>query len=105
MGKSDKPNFQVTEKAVRILSLSKYNAHTDPLFKGLNLLKLEDIYKLQVLKFYHKYINGQLPEYFNELDFRLSSQIHNHNTRRSNEFFIERTNHQSTDKCIGYTTP
>ena len=43
------------KKAVRIICLSKYNAHTDPLFKSLNLLKVEHILKLQELKLYHKF--------------------------------------------------
>ncbi len=34
---------------------SKYNAHTDPIFKKEKLLKLRDIIKLQELKFYYKY--------------------------------------------------
>ena len=46
------------------MTLSKYNAHTAPIYKELKLLKVRDIYKLQELKFYHKLINKQLPEYF-----------------------------------------
>ena len=34
-------NFKMTQKAARILSASKYNAHTEPLFKNLKLLKIE----------------------------------------------------------------
>ncbi len=37
--------------------VSKYNAHTEPLFKLNELLKLEDILKLQELKFYYKYVS------------------------------------------------
>ena len=36
--------------AVRILAASKYNAHTGPLFKQLNLLKVSDMYKIQEIK-------------------------------------------------------
>ena len=35
----------------RMLSASKYNAHTEPLFKNLKLLKIEHILKLHELKF------------------------------------------------------
>ena len=34
------------KKVLRIITLSKYNAHTDPLFKSLDLLKLYDILKV-----------------------------------------------------------
>ena len=33
----------------------KYNAHTEPIFKELDSLKIEDIYKIQHLKFFYKY--------------------------------------------------
>ena len=33
------------KKAIRIITKSRYNAHTSPLFKNLNILKLDDLYK------------------------------------------------------------
>ena len=39
------------------IAASKYNAHTEPPFKQLNLLKACDICKLQELNFYHKLVN------------------------------------------------
>ncbi len=39
---------------VKLLSLSKYNAHTELIFKTLKLLKVIDILDLQELKFYYK---------------------------------------------------
>ena len=42
------------KKAIRIICCAKYNSHTDPLFKALNLLKLEDLYNSVKLKLYHK---------------------------------------------------
>ena len=53
----------IQKRAIRIIAASKYNAHTEPLFKQLNLLKACDICKLQILYFYHKLINRQLPKY------------------------------------------
>ncbi len=34
------------KRSVRIISLSKYNAHTEPILKQLQLLKIIDIYIL-----------------------------------------------------------
>ena len=45
---------QLQKKVIRIITNSRYNAHTSPLFKSLNCLKFEDLYKLNVLKFYFK---------------------------------------------------
>ncbi len=46
---------ELQKRIVRILSLSKYNAHTEPIFKTLKLPKVIDILNLQELKFYYKY--------------------------------------------------
>ena len=48
---------KIQKKCVRIICASKFNSHSEPLFKSLNLLKVEDIFKCQSLKFYHKHIN------------------------------------------------
>ncbi len=37
-------NYKTTERSI---ILSKYNAHTEPIFKELKLLKVKDILKLQ----------------------------------------------------------
>ncbi len=68
------------KKIVRILSLSKYNAHTYVLFKQLKLLKVNDILKLQELKFYYKYKNNKLPHYLQTLPFHPNTKTHDHDT-------------------------
>jgi hypothetical protein len=45
------PLFILQKKAVRIITNSHYRAHTDPLFNSLKLLKVFDIYKLQICLF------------------------------------------------------
>ena len=54
-------------------SCSKYNAHTESLFKSLNLLKVEDIFKIKALKFYYKYSVKIIPLYFNEMFIKTSN--------------------------------
>ncbi len=41
---------KLQKKIIRILSRSKYNEHTEPIFKELKLHKLEDILKHKKLK-------------------------------------------------------
>ncbi len=72
--------FKLLNKIVRILSLSKYNAHTDALFKELKLRKVNDILKLQELKFYYKYKNNTLPHYLQTLPFPPNTKTHDHDT-------------------------
>ena len=57
---------------------SAFNAHTDPIFKSLKLLKFENIVSLQVAKIMYLYKNGQLPESFNNM-FLTGEEIHNYN--------------------------
>ena len=50
------------KRAVRTISRSAFDAHTDPIFKSLKLLKFENIVFLQVAKIMYIYKNGLLPE-------------------------------------------
>ena len=53
-GRHTKVIHNIKKRAIRIIATRKYNAHTEPLFKQLHLLKACDICKLQELKCYHK---------------------------------------------------
>ena len=54
------------KRAVRTITNSWYRTHTTPIFKSLNILKINDLYWLMVLKFYYKLENKLLPSYFDE---------------------------------------
>ena len=41
---------KIQKRIIRMITVSKYNAHTEPLFKGLDLLKLKDMLNLSTLK-------------------------------------------------------
>ena len=58
---------KLQKRALRIICNSKYNAHTEPLFKKLNLLKLSDIFKTRQARFYYRYINNEVPVYFQDI--------------------------------------
>ena len=58
--------FKLQKRAVRIIMHMPYRAHTDPLFKSLNILKIHDLYKLQVSLFAHDYVNNRLPNSFHQ---------------------------------------
>ncbi len=55
---------KIQKRVIRIINLSKYNDHTVPIFKKLKLLKLEDILKLNELKFYYKLENKKTTSIF-----------------------------------------
>ena len=45
--------LHVQKKSIRIVANVKYNDHTEPILKSFNLLKLNEIFKINVLKFYY----------------------------------------------------
>ena len=52
------------KKAILLITNSSYTAHTTPLFIELGLLKIQDMFKLKLLKFYYKLSSNLLPQYF-----------------------------------------
>ena len=44
---------KLQKRTVRIITNSKYNAHTKPLFKDLHLLKITDIFDVQCMRFWY----------------------------------------------------
>ena len=88
-----------------LISLSKYNAHTNPLFKSLEILKIFDIFKLYQLKFFHKFLNRKLPTYFQSLPFVFNENFHGVNTRQRRNLHINRVAHSFAEKCIRYNLP
>ena len=93
---------KLQKRAVRFITQSKYLAHTDPIFIKLNLLKIQDIFKLNQLKFYYKYLIKSLPDYFQNLNFTRQSR---YNTRRCDDLTPIKVNHVFATKCISHNIP
>ena len=92
----------IQKKAVRIITLSKYNAHTSPLCKKLNVLTVRDMHSLQELKCYYKYLHDTLPDNWK---LTTNSTIYRHFTRRHNYIHIARTNHVFAERCLRNNLP
>ena len=52
------------KKTIRFVTNSSYFAHTTPLFLAEGLLKVSEIFKLKLLKFFYKLSYDLLPSYF-----------------------------------------
>ena len=63
---------------------SKYNAHTETLFKDLNLLKPDGIFDIQCMNFFSIFTNNTLPKYFHSL-FKYNREIYEIETRNYNQ--------------------
>ena len=80
-------------------------AHTEPLFKALDLLKIHDMLDLSTLKFYYRYVHDNLPAYF--YSFRIVTQgtHHNYDTRNRDQIHIDRTRTRYADKRVRIYLP
>ena len=73
---------------------------TDPLFKNLKTLKLPDIFKINILKFYYKHVRKVLPTYLQGFDFNKRSDIHEHNTRQKDTLQTHKTVTKLAENCV-----
>ena len=95
---------KLQKKAMRYITCSKYNAHTTPIFRDLKLLKLEDIFKVSLLKFYFRYENNQLPTYFSNMLLPENVE-HDHFTRQHDQDRRQKPKHSSTEKTLRHYLP
>ena len=93
-GKRMKTGIKLQKRAIRIICKEKYNAHTDPLFKKLDILKLPDILSLQEWKFYYKLVHRYLPSYFLQIPFLRQFDLHQYATRQNNQIVTPRLKYQ-----------
>ncbi len=74
-------------RALKMLHNKNYHTPTKSLQRELNLLLVEDIYKLGVLKFVYKQQNNLLPNVFCQFYIENAS-IHSHNTRQNHGLHV-----------------
>ena len=70
----------VQKKAIKIITNTNYNSHSDPLFKKTNILKLDNPYERSVSKYMFALNNGTLPINLANAFFQ-NRDIHRYNTR------------------------
>ena len=97
--------FSLQKKILRIITRSNYIAHTEPLFKVTNILKLGDLLKLNALKFYYKLLNNKLPYYFNSFKLNPNNTSHNYPTRHGHLIPRNVTRTQFAQKCLRNSLP
>ena len=73
-----------TKNIVRTITWNKKFTHVSHLYQNLNLLNLNDIYKLELANFMHKLYNNNLPIVFQNR-FTKIEKIHTYVTREANK--------------------
>ena len=74
------PLSVLQKKAVHIMTFSKFDEHSSPIFKKLNIIKISDLIKYHISIFTFKFHNQLLPSVFNSY-FTSVENIHSYNTR------------------------
>jgi len=89
------PLITKQKAAIRIISNSHYNAHTEPLFKALSILPLTDLITLCNLKFFHIFTMGLTPAAFTNTWITTIEQRQNdgqihllYDLRNNDDFFV-----------------
>ena len=73
--------------------------------KKLSTLNVDDILKLQQIKFYSKYLHNNLPIYLQNWRIIFNFYIYNYDTRIKNEIYTYKTKHEFARKCLWYNFP
>ena len=74
------PLYISQKKVMRIITFSRFDEHTTPLFMLLNIIKLCDLVQLHISIFKYKFHNNLLPSYFDAF-FTEKGNVHSYNTR------------------------
>ena len=96
--------LKLQKRAVRIITHSHFLAHTDNLFKSLKILKVDYIFKLHQLTFYHKFVNDNLPACLSDILIKQNTNLRSCHT----SYFLKppmRTNTENAKKCIRHSIP
>ena len=83
-GQSDSTNFNKIEvlqnKVVRIIHGSDYDAHSDPIYKNLNIVKVKDLLHLKYVSLMWDFDHDTIPNNFKNF-FVYANKTHSYQTR------------------------
>jgi hypothetical protein len=87
-----KPLLTKQKAAIRIISNKRYNDHTEPLFKALSILPLNDLVTHANLKLFHSYVYNYIPNAFANIWITNRQNRDNDDLqlRNDNEYFVPR---------------
>jgi len=87
------------KKAVRNVALGSRFSHTDPTFGKLEILKIDDLYSINVGVFMHKYLSSKLPISFSDM-FKFFPE-----PNRTRNFVLEQTKQKRLDSLPKVSMP
>jgi len=97
--------FKTQKKAIRIISNSPYNAHTNPLFIKHQILPYDLIIKQAQLTFMHTIAHNLAPSSFAHTWTTNANRDPNINLRNANEFYLPQPRTDTFKKSTLYSLP
>ena len=95
---------KLQKKAVRIIAGVKPGTPTKQLFIELKILSVNGIFQYTVGLFMYKFVNGMLPNLFDDM-FCYVNTIHDHFTRSSSNLSVPFSRTSRGQKLISYLGP
>ena len=96
--------FLVQKRAIRNICNVNYRAHTNALFNENHLLKVEDIYSMQLGSFMYDFSSKKLPLALAQM-FKTNNEVHDHDTRQASSFHISHARTKFTFDSVVCTGP
>ena len=87
--------FRLQKKVVKCIHSEPLHTHSSPLFKSSNLLKLDDLLKVNILSFVYKATNNLSPSCFQDY-FTYNSNIHGYRARQVERGDLYKKYHRSS---------
>ena len=97
--------IKIKKRTIRTITCSKYNAHTEPLFKIMDILRLKELLDINALTFYYKHLRETLPSYFYSFNITTQFENHSYNTRQSDQIRTNRTRARFADNELKIYLP
>ncbi len=79
-----KPIYLLQKKVVRAIAFKSFSSPSTPIFSDLQILKLDDLFKLKLLIFVYESVNKSSPVCFHNF-FETLSSVHKYNTRQASK--------------------
>ena len=95
------PLHLLQKRAIRIVKNTDYVEHSEPICKDLRLLKMPDMSRFTLWKFYFKLMNNKLPPYFENMKPVLPRICDNYGIRRPS-FHLPLIKHDFSEKILTY---
>ena len=100
-----KHTWHIQKRAIRIVNGANYNAHTEPLFKKCNQLKVFDLHEFSVVMFMYDYVHNNLPVSFQNMFMRNSDINQAHSTRQSSLLYVPKFKNTFVSKLPPFLYP